>query len=180
MSAFVASRNESVHEIGEDRAGGDIGIRVGKVLRNDRQRLVDAVAAGGEHGRGDGLLELFDLVGNGPVAGNGVVDRVKAIGLDLQFAAVQCDHQFAQVLPFLSGLDHRRAVVDDDRLAKESVAVTSDHHVDARDRRQDSRHLRSLKRPSLPFCTPPWLRAMTTFTFSVSRRTFTISRAASI
>ena len=38
----------------------------------------------------------------------------------------------------------------------------------------------SVKRPSLPFSTPPWLRQMTTSTFSVSRRSFTISLAVSM
>ena len=84
MSAFVAFLKASVTEVGEERAGSDVGERVGQVLRRHCQRLIDAVAAGREHGLGDRLLELFDLVGNGPVAGNGVVDRVELVGLDRQ------------------------------------------------------------------------------------------------
>ena len=119
-------------EVGEERAGGDVGERVGQVPRRHRQRLIDAVAARREHGLGDRLLELVDLVGDGPVAGNGVVDRVEPVGLDRQLAAVQRDHQFAEVLAFLPGLDHGRAAVDDDRLLQLGVAVAADHHVDAR------------------------------------------------
>lgn len=43
---------------------------------------------------------------------------------------VQGDHQFAEVLTFLPGLDHRGASVDDARLVQFGVAVAADHHVD--------------------------------------------------
>ena len=89
MSAFVAFLKASVTEVGEEGAGGDVGERVGQVPRRHGQRLIDAVTARGEHGPGDSLLELVDLVGDGPVAGNGVVDRVEPVGLDRQLAAVQ-------------------------------------------------------------------------------------------
>ena len=65
-------------EVGEERAGGDVGERVGQVPRRDRQRLIDAVAARREHDPGDRLLEGVDLAGDGSVAGNGVVDRDRA------------------------------------------------------------------------------------------------------
>ena len=66
-------------EVGEECAGSDVGERVGNVPRRHRQRLIDAVTARREHDLGDGLLELVDLVGDGPVAGNGVVDRDEAV-----------------------------------------------------------------------------------------------------
>ena len=181
MSAFVAFLKASVTEVGEEGAGGDVGEGVGQVLRRHRQRLIDAVTARCEHGPGDRLLELVDLVGNGPVAGNGVVDRVEPVGLDRQLAAVQGDHQFAEVLAFLPGLDHGRAAVDDDRLVQLGVAVAADHDVDARHGLGQA-HVVAVgdsARPC-PFSTPPWLRQMTTSTFSVSRRTVTISLAVSM
>ena len=62
-------------EVGEDRAGGNIGVGVGQILRGDCQRLIDTVASGGKDSRGDPLLQFVDLGGNGPVSGNAVVDR---------------------------------------------------------------------------------------------------------
>jgi hypothetical protein len=59
---------------------------------------------------------------------------VEPVGLDLQLAAIQGDHQLAEVLSLQSGLDHRRAFVDDDRLFQRSVAVAADHDIDARHR----------------------------------------------
>ena len=52
--------------------------------------------------------------------------------LDRQLAAVQRDHQFAEVLSILPGLDHGCASVDDDRLVQFGVAVAADDDVDAR------------------------------------------------
>ena len=76
-------------EIGEDRAGPDVGKGVGQIFRRQRQRLVDAVATRGKHGRADRCLKVVDLVLNGAVAGNAVVDRIEPIGLDLKPAAFQ-------------------------------------------------------------------------------------------
>ena len=56
---------------------------------------------------GDGLLELVDLIGDGLVAGNSVVDRIEPVGVHRQLAAIQRHDQLAEVLPFLAGLDHR-------------------------------------------------------------------------
>ena len=103
-------------EVGEERAGGNVGERVGQVTRCDGERLIDTVTARREHGPVDRLLELVDLVADGPVAGNTVVNRMEPVGLDLQLVAIQRDHQLAEVLAFLPGLDHGRAAVDDDRL----------------------------------------------------------------
>ena len=119
-------------EIGEGGAGGDVRVRVGQVPRRHGQRLIDAVTAGREHDLGDRLLERVDLPGDGPVAGNGVVNRVEPVGLDCQLAAIQRNHQFAQVLSIFPGLDHGRAVVDDDRVSQLGVAVAADDHVDPR------------------------------------------------
>ena len=57
---------------------------------------------------------------------------IELVGLDRQLAAVQGDHQFAEVFAILPGLDHGRAAVDDDRLVQFGVAVGADDHVDAR------------------------------------------------
>ena len=132
MSALRGVSEGIGAEIGEDGAGGDVGESVGNVPRRHRQRLIDAVAARREHDLGDGLLELADFVADGPIAGNGVVDRVELVGFNRQLVAIQGDHQFAEVFAILPGLDHGRAAVDDDRLVQFGVAVAADDHVDAR------------------------------------------------
>ena len=167
-------------KIGEDSAGRDVGKGVGKILRRHRQRLIDAVTARCEHGRGDRFLELIDLVRNGAVAGNAVVDRIESIGLDLQLVAVQGDHQLAKIPAFQSGLDHRRAVVDDDRFLEFGMAVGADDDIDARHGLGQAHVVAVTVAPVFPFSTPPWLREITTSTFSVSRRIFTVSLAASM
>ena len=57
---------------------------------------------------------------------------IELVGIDRQLAAIQADHQFAEVFAILPGLDHGCAAIDDDRLAQFGVAVGADHHVDAR------------------------------------------------
>ena len=71
------------------------------------QRLIDAVTARREHDLGDGLLEFFDFVGDGSVAGNGVVDRMQLVGLDRLLVAVQGDHQFAEIFVHTSRSERR-------------------------------------------------------------------------
>ena len=180
ISASVAFLKAVGDEIGEERAGGDVGERVGDIPRRHRQWLIDAVTARREYNLGDILFELVDLVGNGPVAGYGVVDRVEPVGLDRQLVAVHRDHQFAEVLSVLSGLDHGRASVDDDRLVQLGVAVAADDNVDARHGLGQAHVLAVGVASVFSFLMPPWLSAMTTSAFSVSRRTFTISFAVSM
>ena len=79
---------------------------------------------------------------------------IEPVGLDRQLAAVQRDHQFAEVLAVLPGLHHRRAAIDDDRLVQFGVAVGADDHVDAGHRRGQPHVLAAREAPVLVLLQP--------------------------
>ncbi len=93
--------------------------------------MIDAVTARGKQRLGDHRFELFDFAGNGRVARNGVVNRCERVRLDTQRAAIEADHQFAQIASIHAGLHDGRAAVDDDGLVQFGVSVSANHDVNA-------------------------------------------------